>query len=238
MGHTSDRRPSGRITVVHTSDLHLGGNFHGHTGVATLRSVLDAAPEANAELIILAGDTFDSHRAGAGVIDVVGPLLGSSTVPVFILPGNHDPATPDAIFHQLDHGAASNVYIAGVNCRPPLTFDDLDLEVWGAAHTAYADMSPLANVPARRRRWHIVVAHGHWIRGPEDHHRGWLISDEDIEATGADYIALGHWDVPQQAGRGSVPAWYSGSPEVARTVNLVRLSEDGVDIARHPLRMS
>ena len=33
-----------------------------------------------------------------------------------------------------------------------------------------------------------------------------------IAATGADYVALGHWDRPPQVGDGSIPAYYSGSP--------------------------
>jgi len=52
-------------------------------------------------------------------------------------------------------------------------------------------------------------------------------SDEEIAATGADYLALGHWDRPMRVGNGVVPAYYSGSPELAGTVNLVRLTAGG-----------
>jgi DNA repair exonuclease SbcCD nuclease subunit len=48
-----------------------------------------------------------------------------------------------------------------------------------------------------------------------------------IDATGADYVALGHWDRPAQVGSGTVPAYYSGSPEWAKTVNLIRFGNDG-----------
>lgn len=46
-------------------------------------------------------------------------------------------------------------------------------------------------------------------------------------ATGADYLALGHCDRPMCVGKGVVPAFYLGSPELARTVNLVRLTAGG-----------
>ena len=45
--------------------------------------------------------------------------------------------------------------------------------------------------------------------------------------TAADYVALGHWDRPAQVGSGIIPAYYSGSPEWAKTVNLVRLTAAG-----------
>jgi DNA repair exonuclease SbcCD nuclease subunit len=57
-----------------------------------------------------------------------------------------------------------------------------------------------------------------------------------IAATGADYLALGHWDRPMQVGDGSLPAYYSGSPDWAKTVNLIRLTPNGdVAVTREPV---
>jgi len=82
----------------------------------------------------------------------------------------------------------------------------------------------------------VATAHGHWVTGPHDHHRAWLIHDEEIAATGADYVALGHWDRALPVGDGSVPAYYSGSPDLAKTVNLVRFAAEGsVAVLRVPL---
>ena len=65
----------------------------------------------------------------------------------------------------------------------------------------------------------------------------WVFGDEEIAATAADYLALGHWDRPVRVGDGSVPAYYSSSPELAKTVNLVRLTSAGaVVVTREPLR--
>ena len=55
----------------------------------------------------------------------------------------------------------------------------------------------------------------------------WVFGDEEIAATCADYLALGHWDRAARVGNGVVPAYYSGSPDLARTVNLVRLTVVG-----------
>ena len=68
----------------------------------------------------------------------------------------------------------------------------------------------------------------------------WLIGDDDLTAAGADYIALGHWN--RAAKVGTVAAYYSGSPEYAGTINVVRLSAGGdiavtraaLEVAREP----
>jgi hypothetical protein len=65
----------------------------------------------------------------------------------------------------------------------------------------------------------------------------WLISNAEIEATGADYLALGHWNRAARVGAGvTVPAYYSGSPDLAKTVNLVRLLSNGtVEVTREAI---
>jgi hypothetical protein len=63
-----------------------------------------------------------------------------------------------------------------------------------------------------------------------------LISDAHIDATGADYIALGHWNRAAQVGTGKVAAYYSGSPDLAKTVNLIRLTHNGaVEVTRETI---
>ena len=74
------------------------------------------------------------------------------------------------------------------------------------------------------------MAHGHYDPAADRSVRpraAWLIDDAEIAATGADYLALGHWNRPVRVGNGAVPAYYSGSPEYAGTVNMVRLTDRG-----------
>ena len=104
---------------------------------------------------------------------------------------------------------------------------------WGRAHFDYENMSPLRESPPLESGRRIAVGHGHWLKTEEDAHRGWLITDEDIASTGAAYVALGHWPQAGPAGDGRVPAYYCGSPDLAATVNAVRLRADGgVDVER------
>jgi len=224
------------VIIAHTSDLHIGGRYHDSGHLSTLHAVIEAARRNAAHALILAGDIFDTHRAPDAVIQEFTRTLAQAQMHVVILPGNHDPATPEAVWRR-GVADAPNVQVLGVNVDGVACFNALDLEISGVAHAAYRDIPPLDLTRRRSRRWHVAVAHGHWVRGTHDHHRAWLIHDDDLAAMDADYIALGHWDLPQPAGDGRARAYYSGSPELARTINIVRLGSAGIDVSRYPLEL-
>ena len=235
--------PSRDIVVVHSSDLHVDHDYtarlHGGDGTAGLGCVLEAARGLSADVVLLAGDTFDSHRVPQELIEQAAAVIGASALPVVILPGNHDPAIATAIYRDGPLKAVKNLHVIGVTHDEAIAFPNLALEVWGRPHRDYDDMIPFASVRARRSRWLIAMAHGHYQPKPDRSigpRPSWLIGDDDIAATGADYVALGHWNRAVRVGNGVVPAYYSGSPEYAGTVNVVRLSEaGGVTVTREPL---
>src|SRR5260370_39791223 len=89
-------------------------------------------------------------------------------------------------------------------------------------------MIPFERPRPRSTRWQIAVAHGHYVPVPDRTirlHPSGLIGDDELKATGADYIALGHWNRAAKDGAGA--AYYSGSPEYAGTVNGVQLTPAG-----------
>jgi len=231
------------ILLVHSSDLHVddeqSASKH-NDGTAGLAAVLAAARDARADIVLLAGDTFDNNRVPARVLDRTGRLLADAGRRVVILPGNHDPALPDGVFIRGGLASIPNVTVLGITHDEAVGFPHLDLEIWGHAHRDYENMAPLRGPRARSTRWQIAMAHGHY----EPPHMlatplrpSWLFSDDAIAETAADYLALGHWDRAERVGDGTVPAYYSGSPDLARTVNLVRLTGSGeVLVSREPLR--
>jgi len=82
----------------------------------------------------------------------------------------------------------------------------------------------------RSTRWQVAIAHGHYeppATRTNPLRPSWVFGDEEIAATGADYLALGHWDRAVRVGNGVVPAYYSGSPDLAQTVNIVHLTATG-----------
>jgi DNA repair exonuclease SbcCD nuclease subunit len=228
---------SRELIIAHSSDLHLGSTPRVERELVKLRLVLDAAEECGARALVLAGDVFDSHRAVGAIVEGAARMLAAAPVETVILPGNHDPATDDAVYRRFGFCDPEHVHVLGVSAEEHVQIPALDLEITGLPHVAYADYAPLARSRERTMRWHVVVAHGHYVTGPQDAHRGWQIHDHQIAATGADYVALGHWDVAQPAGDGAIPAYYSGSPDLSRTVNIVRFSAEGIDVRRHPLRI-
>jgi DNA repair exonuclease SbcCD nuclease subunit len=235
--------PARDIVVVHSSDLHVDHDYtarlHGGDGTAGLGCVLDAARGLSADVVLLAGDTFDSHRVPQNLIEQAAAVIGAAALPVVILPGNHDPAIATAIYRDGPLAAVKNLHVIGVTHDAAVVFPDLSLEVWGRPHRDYDDMIPFEAVRARRSRWLIAMAHGHYEPKPDRSigpRPSWLIGDDEIAATAADYVALGHWNRAVRVGNGVVPAYYSGSPEYAGTINVVRLSEaGGVTVTRAPL---
>src|SRR5215472_2643090 len=239
--------PSARdIVVVHSSDLHVDHDYtarlHGGDGTAGLACVLEAARAAAADVVILAGDTFDHHRLPQALIERAAAVIGGAVMPVVILPGNHDPAVGDAIYRGRQLAALSNLHVLGVTQDEAVLFPDLSLEIWGRPHRDYDNMIPFERMRPRSSRWQIAVAHGHYEPVPDRNggpRPGWLIGDAELAATGADHVALGHWNRAAQVGNGKVPAYYSGSPEFAGTVNVVRMSEaTGVTVTRVALNIA
>jgi DNA repair exonuclease SbcCD nuclease subunit len=222
------------ITIVHSSDLHIDGrdseSFH------PLCKVTETARGLGADVLLLAGDIFDHNRMPLAQIDRAARVLADAGMATVILPGNHDCLSADSVYRRGGLADVPNVHVLGVSSEEEWLAAELGLEVWGRPHLDYHDYSPLADPRTRTTRWQVVMAHGHWVRDDRDRHRSWLIHSEEIAATAADYVALGHWPGAGAAGDGTVPAYYSGSPDLAKTVNVVRLREDGtVDVSRAPL---
>jgi DNA repair exonuclease SbcCD nuclease subunit len=222
------------VVLVHSSDLHIDEDrapgSRGCSGTAGLRLVLLTAQAVRADVVLLAGDTFENNQLGSAILDRTGRLLAEAGIPVVILPGNHDPALADSVFVRGGFGGVPNLSVLGVTHEEAVSFPLFDLEIWGHAHRDYFSMAPLRGPRPRSTRWQLAMAHGHY-EPPETRANplrpSWVFSDEEIAATGADYLALGHWDRPMRVGNGLIPAYYSGSPELAGTVNLVRLTAAG-----------
>jgi len=236
--------PPRDIVLVHSSDLHMDHDYtarlHGGDGTAGLSSVLAAARAAAADVVMLAGDTFDCHRQPTDLLERAAAIISAAALPVVLLPGNHDPAVPDAVYHGGALSAVDNLHVLGVTHDEAVLFADIGLEIWGRAHRDYGDMIPFEWLRPRSTRWQIAMAHGHYVPLPDRTSRlrpSWLIGDNELAATGADYIALGHWNRPAKVG--TVAAYYSGSPEYAGTVNVVQLCADGkVAVTRAPLEIA
>jgi DNA repair exonuclease SbcCD nuclease subunit len=187
---------------VHSSDLHVDDDYTARAyGAAALGCVLDAAREAGAEIVVLAGDVFEYNRLPLAPIERSARLLGDAAMMI----GNHDPATADSVYRRGGFAYLPNVRVLGVTDDDAVLLPRLDLEIWGHAHRDYVDMALLREPRRRRSRRQIAVAHGHYESAPDRATRlrpSWLIDAAEIAETGADYVALGHWNRAAAVGDG------------------------------------
>ena len=218
-----ERRP---LRLVHTSDVHLGA-YAGNEGHRAVRRslmetafgrVIDLAIDTNADALLIAGDFFDNDRVDAGTVSFAGEQIRRFPGPTFLIPGNHDPMDPGKLYWRYDLEAmAPGLRILRAHRGEIVEPDGLDLVLWGRA---YVDSDwhfrPLEGLPGRiDGRWHVVMAHGHFVRDDDSGlHRSLLIRESEVGAAGDnwDYMALGHWEPHADVSSGRMTAVYSGAP--------------------------
>ncbi|HEU4339979.1 MAG TPA: metallophosphoesterase, partial [Candidatus Binatia bacterium] len=108
------------VVIVHSSDLHLGidDSFEpsrSFASLSVLEKVLDAAHTVRADVVVLAGDIFDNHRQPLELLERAGQILAAYKNSIVILPGNHDPLTPDSVYRRGGLATIPNVRILGLN---------------------------------------------------------------------------------------------------------------------------
>jgi DNA repair exonuclease SbcCD nuclease subunit len=210
------------VRLLHTGDWQLGLrlNFVGGEAAArlrawrfeTVRHIGELARAQAVDLVVVAGDVFDDNGVGADTLQQARDALSAfGDVPVVLLPGNHDPATPDSALARLGN-LPGRVHVALT--AEVLRFDGF--EVWPCPLTArHAWQDPTASLPAAPRddRVRIVVAHGGALDFGEPAELPNRIDVTGILARGYDYVALGDW---HGIYRVTDRAWYAGAPEATR----------------------
>jgi DNA repair exonuclease SbcCD nuclease subunit len=206
-------RPS--LKILHTADVHLGDDLQPDSARRAFLAVLEQARLEKADLLIIAGDLFDSNRAARANVDFALDALGRLAMPVVLLPGNHDPYDERSVYREIDpQRRYGHVHVLRALEGELLRFPALSLPVWGrpvVEHTP--DFRPLEHIPGRRDDgWHVAVAHGFHVPDGEEWFRSSPISDEAITRSAWDYLALGHIHPFRDVSRDGVVACYSGSP--------------------------
>jgi DNA repair exonuclease SbcCD nuclease subunit len=210
------------MKLLHTADWQLGLrlNFVGGETAArlraqrfdTVRRLGALALERAVDAVVVAGDVFDDNSVGADTLQQARDALAAfGEIPVVLLPGNHDPATPDSALARLRAGR-DTVHVA--LAAEPLRFDAF--EIWPCPlSTRHAWHDPAAWLPQTPHDGtvRIVVAHGSALDFGETTKAPNRINVDAIVARGYDYVALGDW---HGLFRVSERAWYAGAPEATR----------------------
>lgn len=214
------------IKLLHLADVHLGATFRmlGEKGAAQRRQVeetfaraIDLAIEERVQLVVIAGDLFDSPKPATTTVEgTAGQFrrLADANIRVALVAGNHD-GTPDGVVPELDRlRKASPSLIAFSRTVGTHVLPDLDLTVVGRSADPGQRASPLADWPrGRMTRFAIGLTHGSSFRAGQVEGPG-TIHPQEIRDIGLDYLALGDWHSAVQLLPPPSTAWYAGSPEL------------------------
>jgi len=215
------------LKILHTADIHLGVKFSGlgNKGAsqreqlrATFKNVIATAINEKVDIVLIAGDLFDSNQQPQRNMDLVIEqfnLLGSSNIPVCLIPGTHDSLDSSSIYRKVDfEGKCPNLKIFRDENVSWEEYPKLDLTVYGKPNLSNRSrVSPLKGLRrSTSTKFHIGMAHGSLYipeKIAEDDH---VFRLEEVHSSGMDYLALGHWHRVYKCPTAS-PAWYSGPPE-------------------------
>ncbi len=222
--------------VLHTSDIHL--DSLNDKACQSLEKVVNIAIKTKVNLVIIAGDFFDHNRVDDVLVSFAVKQLERLPVQVIILPGNHDPLVAESVYDRARLWKdAKNIHIFREPEGETLTLPGLS--VWGKPLISYAgDLRPLAGASQHQggEQWHITIAHGYYVGSEPPLFSSYLIDWDEIVSSHQDYIALGHVAVFRCVCDDPVKAYYSGTPQICDTVNIVNLDEkNGVQVTRYPV---
>ena len=217
------------MRFLHTADWQLGMTRHflapdaqarysaaRRDAVAALGPLAD---ETSAEFVVVAGDVFDANQLAPAVISQSLEAMSAIGVPVYLLPGNHDPLDALSVYTSALFAAEcpDNVTVldrAGTwDVRPGL---QIVAAPWRSKKpTIDLTAGVLADLPADATA-RILVAHGGVDTLDPDLANPALIHMAGLRAAldrgAVHYVALGDKHSRPEVGDGRV--WYSGSPEV------------------------
>jgi exonuclease SbcD len=250
------------LRLLHTADVHLGAR---HTDLGdraamlrerqftAFRVTVDLAIVEEVDLVLIAGDLFDSNTQPRRSVERVAAelaRLANASIRTVIIPGTHDVYDGSSIYRSYDLAAMARTSHEWIAVLTPeqsnIWLPSLDAVVHGRVFaTKRAPKSPFAGFDARmdrRATWRIGLAHGALaIPGKTDADEV-VFTEDEISRTGLDYLALGHWHSAVEGRAGNVTYAYSGAPEPvavdqdgAGQVLLVTLDDKGG--TRHEVRI-
>lgn len=180
------------IKILHSADWHLDAPLRGK---AHLKPILLSVPgkiaqickDEACDLVLLAGDLFDTAYTQASY-KALYEALEAMAVPVFITPGNHDPANAQSPW--LKEIWPENVHIF-TRCQvESYALPALDCRIYGGGFTSMDCPALLTGFRAEcTEKYAIGVFHGDPLLPNSPCNP---ITQTHVRESGLDYLALGH----------------------------------------------
>ena len=186
--------------IIHGADFHLDSAFSSlpakeakarrQEGRVLMDQLADLAEREGTELVLLSGDLFDGGRVYPETLGRLRLALARMGCPVFIAPGNHDPAVKNSPYVTEDWPDNVHIFL-----RPELEaveVPELGCVVYGAAFTGPDRTDAVLEgfqAPADGRT-HLLCLHGDALM-PDSQYGP--VAAAQLAASGLRYAALGHY---------------------------------------------
>lgn len=218
------------IRFLHTSDWQLGirraffdegvRERYAHDRLERIKLLGTIASEERCAFMLVCGDVFESNQMGRKTILRALSAMGSVPVPVYLLPGNHDPLNEASIYRNplfRENLPEKVIVLEDDSPYPVAPGAELIAAPWRAVHMAQNPLHPvLRALQPASGALRIIAAHGETdVLSPKSTSKTCLSYDlmrQAIDSGVAHYIALGDKHSltrVDQEGR----IWYSGTPE-------------------------
>lgn len=176
----------------------------------TAARIVELAKREAVDFVLLAGDVFEHHDIDEAVVRKTVAVLDSfAPIPVFVLPGNHDPLLAGGVWDRQSWQRVGDHVRLLREATEVLVQDDVALYP-SPLRQKQSTLDPTAWMPPREqadRRIRIGIAHGSLDMLPE--RANFPIASTRVDEAGLDYLALGDWHGFVRYGR----AVYSGTME-------------------------
>jgi DNA repair exonuclease SbcCD nuclease subunit len=245
------------MKLLHSADWQLGARFaqfgeHAErlrqARLATLRRALDVARENEVDAFLIAGDLFESNHVDNAVVSAaLAAFCDFPDVPVFILPGNHDPHSGPgsvwtrrsfvdapkhvAVFREAQRLELGGAYLLASPLGQKVSTVDPSLKLDELAR----------DLPPDGVR--IGITHGALAIPGKHQPNDFPIDLAAATRAGLDYLAVGHWHEWQVYDQGRLVM--PGTPEpdsfdraASGRVALVEVPERGVIPKVEPVQVA
>lgn len=247
------------VKFIHTADWHLGMQAHFLPDEARARfaqdrfdavgRIAELALEEECSFVVVAGDVFDSNHVDRQVVAKAVEALAAFAVPVFLLPGNHDPLDPTSVYRTATWIERKPVNVILLEDTSAVRVPGVEgVEVvgvpWHAKHQLGDPVAAGYAIAAQVSGLGVVIGHGIVDElSPDGSDPSLIVAGalrEALDSNEVHYVALGDrhsvTEIEDAGGR----AWYSGTPVSSdygeldpNEVLLVQLDEGTCAVERH-----
>jgi DNA repair exonuclease SbcCD nuclease subunit len=218
------------VKFLHTADWHLGIKYNQlqdkaekarEIRVQSIKKLLDKAHDV--DFIMVAGDLFDSNNVDKRLLNAVSEIFHRTSVPIYIIPGNHDPLTLDSLYLDPVWDTMNNVTIFKES--EPFTLPYHEVIIYPSpVSQKQSKKDPTDWIRVKdedydsRTEISIGLAHGNLaIEGYIDN-PNFPINPNRTQISDLDYLALGEWHSLRafQDHEGANRTIYPGTPETTK----------------------